>query len=68
VNAGFLQGGGFAHHIVDLEVDSDGRCDSALHGYPGRRHRNTLVEGQMQGGAVKAWLGADEEYYNERGR
>jgi CO/xanthine dehydrogenase Mo-binding subunit len=67
------QGGAFATHIVDVEVDPDtGKvtilrytavqdCGTAIH--------PSYVEGQMQGGTVQGigWALNEEYVYNERG-
>jgi len=67
------QGGAFATHIVDVEVDSDtGKvtilrytavqdCGTAIH--------PAYVEGQMQGGAVQGigWALNEEYFYNDKG-
>lgn len=74
VNAGFLQGGGFAHHIVDVEVDPDTGKVTILR-YTAVQDAGTAVhpayvEGQMQGGAVQGigWALNEEYYYDEAGR
>jgi CO/xanthine dehydrogenase Mo-binding subunit len=74
VNAGFLQGGGFAHHIVDVEVDPETGKVTILR-YTAIQDAGTAVhpsyvEGQMQGGAVQGvgWALNEEYYYDESGR
>lgn len=74
VNAGFLQGGGFAHHIVDVEVDPQtGKVEilryTAIQD-AGTAIHPAYVEGQMQGGAVQGvgWALNEEYYYDESGR
>jgi len=74
VNAGFLQGGGFAHAIVDVEVDPETGKVTILR-YTAIQDAGTAVhpsyvEGQMQGGAVQGigWALNEEYYYDETGR
>ena len=74
VNAGFLQGGGFAHHIVDVEVDPETGKVTILR-YTAIQDVGTAihpayVEGQMQGGAVQGigWALNEEYYYDDKGR
>ncbi|MCC7364922.1 MAG: xanthine dehydrogenase family protein molybdopterin-binding subunit [Dehalococcoidia bacterium] len=74
VNAGFLQGGGFAHHIVDVEVDPDtGKVQilryTAVQDV-GTAVHPSYVEGQLQGGAAQGigWALNEEYYYDETGR
>lgn len=74
VNAGFLQGGGFAHAIVDVEVDPETGKVTILR-YTAVQDAGTAihpsyVEGQMQGGAVQGigWALNEEYYYDESGR
>ncbi len=74
VNAGFLQGGGFAHHIVDVEVDPETGKVTILR-YTAIQDAGTAVhpsyvEGQMQGGAVQGigWALNEEYYYDDDGR
>lgn len=74
VNAGFLAGGGFAHAIVDVEVDPDTGKVTILR-YTAIQDAGTAVhpsyvEGQMQGGAVQGigWALNEEYYYDESGR
>jgi CO/xanthine dehydrogenase Mo-binding subunit len=74
VNAGFLAGGGFAHHIVDVEVDPDTGKTTILR-YTAIQDAGTAVhpsyvEGQMQGGAVQGigWALNEEYYYDDNGR
>jgi CO/xanthine dehydrogenase Mo-binding subunit len=74
VNAGFLQGGGFAHAIVDVEVDPETGKVTILK-YTAIQDAGTAihpayVEGQMQGGAVQGigWALNEEYYYDETGR
>src|SRR4029078_7537844 len=74
VNAGFLQGGGFAHAIVDVEVDPDTGKVTILR-YTAIQDAGTAVhpsyvEGQMQGGAVQGigWALNEEYYFDESGR
>ncbi len=74
VNAGFLAGGGFAHHIVDVEVDPDTGKTTILR-YTAIQDAGTAVhpayvEGQMQGGAVQGigWALNEEYYYDDTGR
>jgi len=74
VNAGFLQGGGFAHHIVDVEVDPETGKVQVLR-YTTIQDAGTAihpayVEGQMQGGAVQGigWALNEEYYYDDDGR
>lgn len=74
VNAGFLQGGGFAHHIVDVEVDPDtGKVQilryTAIQDV-GTAVHPAYVEGQLQGGAVQGigWALNEEYYYDDNGR
>src|SRR6202012_2957461 len=66
-------GGGFATHIVDVEVDPETGKVTVLRYTAvqdvGRAIHPSYVEGQMQGGSVQGigW-GLNEEYtYNERG-
>ncbi len=73
VNGGFLQGGGFAHHIVDVEVDSETGKVTILR-YTAIQDAGTAVhpayvEGQMQGGAVQGigWALNEEYYYDDKG-
>jgi CO/xanthine dehydrogenase Mo-binding subunit len=74
VNAGFLQGGAFAHHIVDVEVDPDTGKVQVLRYTAvqdvGTAVHPSYVEGQMQGGAVQGigWALNEEYYYDETGR
>jgi CO/xanthine dehydrogenase Mo-binding subunit len=74
VNAGFLQGGAFAHHIVDVEVNPDTGKTTILRYTAiqdvGTAVHPSYVEGQMQGGAVQGigWALNEEYYYNEDGR
>jgi xanthine dehydrogenase molybdenum-binding subunit len=74
VNGGFLQGGGFAHHIVDLEVDPDTGKVTILRYTAiqdvGTAIHPSYVEGQMQGGAVQGigWALNEEYYYDDQGR
>ena len=74
VNAGFLQGGGFAHAIVDVEVDPETGKVTILR-YTAIQDAGTAihpayVEGQMQGGAVQGigWALNEEYYYDDKGR
>jgi CO/xanthine dehydrogenase Mo-binding subunit len=74
VNAGFLQGGGFAHAIVDVEVDPETGTVTMLR-YTAIQDAGTAVhpsyvEGQMQGGAVQGigWALNEEYYYDDDGR
>ena len=74
VNAGFLQGGGFAHAIVDVEVDPETGKVTILK-YTAVQDAGTAihpayVEGQMQGGAVQGigWAINEEYYYDHSGR
>jgi CO/xanthine dehydrogenase Mo-binding subunit len=74
VNSGFLQGGAFAHHIVDVEVDPETGKVSILR-YTAIQDVGTAihpayVEGQLQGGAVQGigWALNEEYYYDESGR
>ncbi len=74
VNAGFLAGGGFAHAIVDVEVDPDTGKVTVLR-YTAIQDAGTAVhpsyvEGQMQGAAVQGigWALNEEYYYDESGR
>jgi len=74
VNAGFLQGGGFAHHIVDVEVDPDTGKVQVLR-YTAVQDVGTAVhpayvEGQLQGGAVQGigWALNEEYFYDDSGR
>lgn len=74
VNAGFLQGGGFAHAIVDVEVDPETGKVTILR-YTAIQDAGTAihpayVEGQMQGGAVQGigWALNEEYYYDDEGR
>ena len=73
VNAGFLQGGGFAHAIVDVEVDPETGKVTILR-YTAIQDAGTAVhpayvEGQMQGGAVQGigWALNEEYVFNEKG-
>lgn len=74
VNAGFLQGGGFAHAIVDVEVDPETGKVTILRYTAiqdaGKAIHPSYVEGQMQGGAVQGigWALNEEYYYDESGR
>ncbi|HEX5478349.1 MAG TPA: xanthine dehydrogenase family protein molybdopterin-binding subunit [Dehalococcoidia bacterium] len=74
LNAGFLAGGGFAHAVVDVEVDPDTGKVTILR-YTAIQDAGTAVhpsyvEGQMQGGAVQGvgWALNEEYYYDESGR
>ena len=74
VNAGFLQGGGFSHAIVDVEVDPETGKVTILR-YTciqdaGTAIHPSYVEGQMQGGAVQGigWALNEEYYYDDSGR
>ena len=74
LNAGFLAGGGFAHAIVDVEVDPETGKVTVLR-YTAIQDAGTAVhpsyvEGQMQGGAVQGigWALNEEYYYDESGR
>jgi CO/xanthine dehydrogenase Mo-binding subunit len=74
VNAGFLAGGGFAHAIVDVEVDPDtGKVEilryTAIQD-AGTAVHPSYVEGQMQGGAVQGigWALNEEYYFDGEGR
>jgi CO/xanthine dehydrogenase Mo-binding subunit len=74
VNAGFLQGGAFAHHIVDVEVDPDtGKVQilryTAIQDV-GTAIHPAYVEGQLQGGAVQGigWALNEEYFYDDNGR
>jgi CO/xanthine dehydrogenase Mo-binding subunit len=74
LNAGFLAGGGFAHAIVDVEVDPDTGKVTILR-YTAIQDAGTAVhpsyvEGQMQGGAVQGigWALNEEYFYDESGR
>jgi CO/xanthine dehydrogenase Mo-binding subunit len=74
VNAGFLAGGGFAHAIVDVEVDPETGKVTILR-YTAIQDAGTAVhpsyvEGQMQGGAVQGigWAINEEYYYEDDGR
>jgi CO/xanthine dehydrogenase Mo-binding subunit len=74
VNAGFLAGGGFAHNIVDVEVDPETGKVTILR-YTviqdaGTAVHPAYVEGQMQGGAVQGigWALNEEYYYDEAGK
>jgi CO/xanthine dehydrogenase Mo-binding subunit len=74
VNAGFLAGGGFAHAIVDVEVDPETGKVTILR-YTAIQDAGTAVhpayvEGQMQGGAVQGigWALNEEYYYDKSGR
>ena len=69
-----LQGGGFAHHIVDVEVDPETGKVQVLR-YTTVQDAGTAVhpayvEGQMQGGAVQGigWALNEEYYYDDSGR
>jgi CO/xanthine dehydrogenase Mo-binding subunit len=74
VNAGFLQGGAFAHHIVDVEVNPDTGKVTILRYTAiqdvGTAVHPSYVEGQMQGGAVQGigWALNEEYYYDDDGR
>ncbi len=74
VNAGFLQGGAFAHHIVDVEVNPDTGKVTILRYTAiqdvGTAVHPSYVEGQMQGGAVQGigWALNEEYYYDDNGR
>lgn len=66
-------GGGFATHIVDVEVDTDtGKVAvtryTALQDV-GKAIHPSYVEGQLQGGAVQGigWALNEEYYYNDKG-
>lgn len=66
-------GGGFATHVVDVEVDKEtGKVTilryTALQDV-GKAIHPSYVEGQMQGGAVQGigWALNEEYFYNERG-
>ena len=68
------QGGAFAHHIVDVEVDPDTGKTTVLR-YTALQDVGTAVhpsyvEGQMQGGAVQGigWALNEEYYYDDNGR
>jgi CO/xanthine dehydrogenase Mo-binding subunit len=74
VNAGIMVGGGFGHHIVDVEVDPDTGKVSILR-YTAIQDAGTAVhpsyvEGQMQGGAVQGigWALNEEYYFEDDGR
>jgi CO/xanthine dehydrogenase Mo-binding subunit len=74
VNSGFLQGGAFAHHIVDVEVDPDTGKVQVLR-YTAIQDVGTAihpayVEGQLQGGAVQGigWALNEEYFYDANGR
>jgi xanthine dehydrogenase molybdenum-binding subunit len=74
VNAGFLAGGGFAHAIVDVEVDPETGKVTVLR-YTAIQDAGTAVhpayvEGQMQGGAVQGigWALNEEYYFDDSGR
>jgi CO/xanthine dehydrogenase Mo-binding subunit len=66
-------GGGFATHIVDVEVDPDTGKVAILRYTAvqdvGRAIHPSYVEGQMQGGAVQGigWALNEEYVYNEKG-
>ncbi len=66
-------GGGFATHIVDVEVDPDTGKVSILRYTAvqdvGKAIHPAYVEGQMQGGVVQGigWALNEEYVYNERG-
>jgi CO/xanthine dehydrogenase Mo-binding subunit len=66
-------GGGFATHIVDLEVDPDTGKVTILRYTAvqdvGRAIHPSYVEGQMQGGAVQGigWALSEEYQYNDKG-
>ncbi|MEO9254626.1 MAG: xanthine dehydrogenase family protein molybdopterin-binding subunit [Tepidiformaceae bacterium] len=74
VNAGFLQGGAFAHHIVDVEVDPETGKVTVLRYTTiqdvGTAIHPAYVEGQMQGGAVQGigWALNEEYYYDDDGK
>ncbi len=74
VNAGFLQGGAFAHHIVDVEVDPETGKVTILRYTAiqdvGTAIHPSYVEGQLQGGAVQGigWALNEEYYYDDKGR
>jgi CO/xanthine dehydrogenase Mo-binding subunit len=74
VNAGLLAGGGFAHAIVDVEVDPDTGKVTILR-YTAIQDAGTAVhpayvEGQMQGAAVQGigWALNEEYYFDDSGR
>jgi xanthine dehydrogenase molybdenum-binding subunit len=66
-------GGGFATHLVDLEVDPDTGKVTILRYTAvqdvGRAIHPSYVEGQMQGGAVQGigWALNEEYFYNAKG-
>jgi CO/xanthine dehydrogenase Mo-binding subunit len=66
-------GGGFATHIVDVEVDPDTGKVTILRYTAvqdvGRAVHPSYVEGQMQGGAVQGigWALNEEYWYNDKG-
>src|SRR5262249_14686305 len=66
-------GGGYATHLVDVEVDPDTGKVTILRYTAvqdvGRAVHPSYVEGQMQGGAVQGigWALNEEYLYNERG-
>jgi CO/xanthine dehydrogenase Mo-binding subunit len=66
-------GGGFATHIVDVEVDPETGKVSILRYTAvqdvGRAIHPSYVEGQMQGGVAQGigWALNEEYFYNERG-
>jgi CO/xanthine dehydrogenase Mo-binding subunit len=74
VNAGFMQGGAFAHHIVDVEVDPDTGKTTILRYTAiqdvGTAIHPSYVEGQMQGGAVQGigWALNEEYIYSTKGK
>jgi len=67
-------GGGFATHIVDLEVDPDTGKVTILRYTAvqdvGKAIHPSYVEGQIQGGATQGigWALNEEYYYDEKGR
>jgi CO/xanthine dehydrogenase Mo-binding subunit len=74
VNAGFMAGGAFAHHIVDVEVDPETGKTTILR-YTAIQDAGTAVhpayvEGQMQGGAAQGigWALNEEYYFDDSGR
>jgi CO/xanthine dehydrogenase Mo-binding subunit len=66
-------GGGFATHVVDVEVDPETGKVAILRYTAvqdvGKAIHPAYVEGQMQGGAVQGigWALNEEYFYNERG-
>jgi CO/xanthine dehydrogenase Mo-binding subunit len=66
-------GGGFATHIVDVEVDPDTGKVTVLRYTAvqdvGRAIHPSYVEGQMQGGVAQGigWALNEEHYYNDQG-